>query len=73
MITGDDMFNAKAIARECGLPTPERAVVIEGVDFRNYSEEETMEKADKICVMARASPSDKLLMVVIILHPSFTL
>lgn len=63
MKTGDDMFNAKAIATECGLPTPERAVVIEGVDFRNYSEEERMEKADKICVMARASPSDKLLMV----------
>ncbi|GMN73204.1 hypothetical protein TIFTF001_052984 [Ficus carica] len=63
MITGDDMFNAKAIATECGLLTPERVVVIEGLDFRNYSEEERMEKADKLCVMATASPSDKLLMV----------
>ncbi|KAF2313903.1 hypothetical protein GH714_020442 [Hevea brasiliensis] len=37
--------------------------VVEGEEFRNYTHEERMEKADKICVMARSSPFDKLLMV----------
>ncbi|KAH9682424.1 putative calcium-transporting ATPase 13 plasma membrane-type [Citrus sinensis] len=37
--------------------------VLEGEEFRNYTHEERMEKVDKICVMARSSPLDKLLMV----------
>ena len=36
---------------------------LEGVEFRNYSSEQRMEKINKIRVMARSSPSDKLLMV----------
>ncbi|KAG8379917.1 hypothetical protein BUALT_Bualt07G0139200 [Buddleja alternifolia] len=34
-----------------------------GVEFCNYTEDERMEKVEKICVMARSSPFDKLLMV----------
>ncbi|KAH9668702.1 calcium-transporting ATPase 12 plasma membrane-type [Citrus sinensis] len=37
--------------------------VIQGEEFRNYTEEEKMEKVEKIYVMARASPDDKLAMV----------
>ncbi|KAF7151459.1 hypothetical protein RHSIM_Rhsim02G0037800 [Rhododendron simsii] len=67
MITGDNIFTAKAIATECGILKPnqdmESGAVVEGVEFRNYTSEERMEKVDKICVMARSSPFDKLLMV----------
>ncbi|KAL6292087.1 hypothetical protein ACE6H2_000229 [Prunus campanulata] len=67
MITGDNVFTAKAIATECGILKPDQdmfsGAVVEGVQFRNYTPEERMLKVDKICVMARSSPFDKLLMV----------
>ncbi|KAL4558737.1 hypothetical protein LXL04_036939 [Taraxacum kok-saghyz] len=67
MITGDNVFTAKAIATECGILESSKEVskeqVIEGVDFRNLTEEERMQKVDNIRVMARSSPFDKLLMV----------
>ncbi|KAK7316248.1 hypothetical protein VNO77_35129 [Canavalia gladiata] len=66
MITGDNIFTAKAIATECGILRPNQdtvGAVIEGEEFRNYTPEERLEKVDKICVMARSSPFDKLLMV----------
>ncbi|CAI9300630.1 unnamed protein product [Lactuca saligna] len=67
MITGDNVFTAKAIATECGILESSEEVheeqVIEGVEFRNLTEEERMQKVDKIRVMARSSPFDKLLMV----------
>jgi Ca2+-transporting ATPase len=67
MITGDNVFTAKAIATECGILRPDQdmasGAVVEGVEFRNYTPEERLEKVDKICVMARSSPFDKLLMV----------
>ncbi|GAB2226358.1 hypothetical protein Droror1_Dr00022161 [Drosera rotundifolia] len=67
MISGDNVFTAKAIAEECsilqsnGQATDDE--VIEGVVFRNYTLEQRLEKVDKIRVMARSSPLDKLLMV----------
>ncbi|CAL5421817.1 unnamed protein product [Camellia sinensis] len=66
MITGDNIFTAKAIAIESGIVKPNEDLnnaVVEGVTFRNYSDEERMEKINTIRVMARSSPSDKLLMV----------
>ncbi|CBI25052.3 unnamed protein product, partial [Vitis vinifera] len=67
MITGDNVFTAKAIATECGIlgsdDTEHKGAVVEGVEFRNYTHEERMQKIDKIRVMARSSPFDKLLMV----------
>ncbi|KAA8527656.1 hypothetical protein F0562_035475 [Nyssa sinensis] len=66
MITGDNVFTARAIATECGILKPNQdlnGAVVEGAEFRNYTPEERMEKVDKICVMARSSPFDKLLMV----------
>ncbi|KAK0595846.1 hypothetical protein LWI29_010589 [Acer saccharum] len=67
MITGDNVFTAKAIATDCGILGPNQdlssVLVVEGEEFRNYTHEERMDKVEKICVMARSSPSDKLLMV----------
>ncbi|KAJ0610384.1 putative P-type Ca(2+) transporter [Helianthus annuus] len=67
MITGDNVFTAKAIATECGILKPGQQVskeeVIEGEQFRNFTDDERMEKVDNIKVMARSSPFDKLLMV----------
>ncbi|MED6136682.1 putative calcium-transporting ATPase 13, plasma membrane-type [Stylosanthes scabra] len=66
MITGDNVFTAKAIATECGILRHDQdmaGAVVEGEEFRNYSPEERLEKVEKICVMARSSPFDKLLMV----------
>ncbi|EOY05827.1 Autoinhibited calcium ATPase [Theobroma cacao] len=67
MITGDNVFTARAIATECGILRPgddmSSGVVVEGEEFRNYTPRERMEKVDKIRVMARSSPFDKLLMV----------
>ncbi|XP_057960421.1 putative calcium-transporting ATPase 13, plasma membrane-type [Malania oleifera] len=67
MITGDNVFTATAIAIECGILNPGEGLnneaVVEGVEFRNYSNEERMERIDIIRVMARSSPFDKLLMV----------
>ncbi|KAL3849905.1 hypothetical protein ACJIZ3_011787 [Penstemon smallii] len=67
MITGDNVFTAKAIATECGILDHDQQIaigeVIEGIEFRNYTNEERLQKVDTIRVMARSSPLDKLLMV----------
>ncbi|XP_058086640.1 calcium-transporting ATPase 12, plasma membrane-type-like [Magnolia sinica] len=66
MITGDNVFTARAIAVECGILGPDQdmnGAVLEGKDFRSYSTEQRMEMVNRICVMARSSPFDKLLMV----------
>ncbi|PRQ36175.1 putative calcium-transporting ATPase [Rosa chinensis] len=71
MITGDNVFTAKAIATECGILRPGQdmlGAVIEAVEFRNYMLEERSEKVEKISVMARSSPFDKLLMVQCLEH-----
>ncbi|KMS95136.1 hypothetical protein BVRB_012030 [Beta vulgaris subsp. vulgaris] len=66
MITGDNVFTARAIAVECGIlqaGDDVNSAVVEGPEFRNYTDQERIEKVDKIRVMARSSPFDKLLMV----------
>jgi len=72
MITGDNVHTARAIASECGILDPneefDEEAVVEGFQFRNYSHEEIMDKIDRIRVMARSSPFDKLLMVQCLKH-----
>ncbi|EEF45218.1 cation-transporting atpase plant, putative [Ricinus communis] len=67
MITGDNVFTGRAIAIECGILKPGEDIssgaIVEGEEFRNCTEEERLEKVEKIRVMARSSPFDKLLMV----------
>ncbi|XP_059652750.1 calcium-transporting ATPase 12, plasma membrane-type-like [Cornus florida] len=67
MITGDNIFTARAIAIECGILESDQSMhdreVVEGVEFRNFTSDERMDWVEKIRVMARSSPLDKLLMV----------
>ncbi|KAK3434030.1 hypothetical protein EUGRSUZ_D01503 [Eucalyptus grandis] len=68
MVTGDNLQTAKAIALECGiLLGPEADAtgpnLIEGKDFRSLIGVEREETAEKISVMGRSSPNDKLLLV----------
>ncbi|KAI8009791.1 putative calcium-transporting ATPase 13, plasma membrane-type [Camellia lanceoleosa] len=67
MITRDNVFTARAIAIECGILKPNQEMnseaAVDGDEFGNYTPEARLEKVDKIRVMARSSPFDKLLMV----------
>ena len=69
MITVNNVFAAREIATECGIlrlddqDMNDTESVVEGEVFRNYTPEERLEKVEKIRVMARSSPCDKLLMV----------
>ncbi|TVU05044.1 hypothetical protein EJB05_48192, partial [Eragrostis curvula] len=67
MVTGDNIETAKAIALECGILDANSVIsepfVIEGKVFREMSEIARGEVADKILVMGRSSPNDKLLLV----------
>ncbi|XP_057737718.1 calcium-transporting ATPase 8, plasma membrane-type-like isoform X4 [Arachis stenosperma] len=67
MFTGDNINTAKAIALECGiLSSFDNAIepcVIEGREFRALTDEQRKEIAEKIVVMGRSSPNDKLLLV----------
>ncbi|CAH9110339.1 unnamed protein product [Cuscuta europaea] len=67
MVTGDGIQTAKAIALECGILGSDSDAtepnVIEGKAFRALSESDRQEVAEKISVMGRSSPNDKLLLV----------
>ncbi|XP_068643358.1 calcium-transporting ATPase 5, plasma membrane-type-like [Aristolochia californica] len=67
MITGDNLQTAKAIALECGIIASEadarEPTLIEGKAFRNLSMTQREDIAEKISVMGRSSPNDKLLLV----------
>ncbi|BAT80110.1 hypothetical protein LR48_Vigan04g007200 [Vigna angularis] len=67
MVTGDNVKTAKAIAVECGIlgsfADATEPNIIEGKTFRGLSDAERDEIADRILVMGRSSPNDKLLLV----------
>lgn len=67
MVTGDNLRTARAIALECGILGSDADAtepnLIEGKVFRALSEVRRQEIADKISVMGRSSPNDKLLLV----------
>ncbi|CAL5023669.1 unnamed protein product [Urochloa decumbens] len=66
MVTGDNLKTARAIALECGILVNSDAsadAIIEGRVFRAYTDTEREDVAEKISVMARSSPNDKLLLV----------
>ncbi|QBZ59190.1 hypothetical protein PoMZ_04151 [Pyricularia oryzae] len=67
MVTGDNILTGRAIAKECGIYTPEEGgLAMEGPDFRRKSEEELKEIAPKLQVLARSSPEDKRILVKIL-------
>ncbi|KAH1232143.1 hypothetical protein AAZX31_09G058900 [Glycine max] len=67
MVTGDNVKTAKAIAVECGIlnsyADATEPNIIEGKTFRGLSDAQRDEIADRISVMGRSSPNDKLLLV----------
>ncbi|XP_029121603.1 calcium-transporting ATPase 5, plasma membrane-type [Elaeis guineensis] len=67
MVTGDNIQTAKAIALECGILDSDASAteptVIEGKAFRALSETAREAIAERITVMGRSSPNDKLLLV----------
>jgi Ca2+-transporting ATPase len=62
MVTGDNIFTAKAIASECGI-LKEGGLVVEGQDFRRWDDEKVNKELENLVVMARSSPMDKLKLV----------
>uniref|UniRef100_M8BEP9 Calcium-transporting ATPase n=1 Tax=Aegilops tauschii TaxID=37682 RepID=M8BEP9_AEGTA len=65
MVTGDNILTARAIAKECGIISSNdpSGIVIEGHEFRAMSPEQQLEIVDRIRVMARSLPLDKLALV----------
>ncbi|KAL6560164.1 Calcium-transporting ATPase 8, plasma membrane-type [Orobanche hederae] len=67
MVTGDNLQTAKAIALECGILGSDADAtapnLIEGKAFRGLTDTQRLDVADKISVMGRSSPNDKLLLV----------
>lgn len=66
VITGDNSNTAWEIAGQIGLIAEDdkrEEVLMTGAEFQALSDEEAYEAADKIKIMARARPADKLKMV----------
>ncbi|EOY09204.1 Autoinhibited Ca2+-ATPase 11 isoform 1 [Theobroma cacao] len=62
MVTGDNIYTAKAIAKECGILTADENA-IEGPEFSRKSLDEMRDIIPNIQVMARSKPMDKLNLV----------
>lgn len=67
MITTEDVQKAKISALACGIFSPNQTAItddiIEGIEFRSFTDQERPEKAEKYSVIAGASTSDRLLLV----------
>jgi len=64
MVTGDNLLTGKAIAKECGIYTPETGgIAMEGPEFRRKSDAELKELVPHLQVLARSSPEDKRILV----------
>ena len=58
VVTGDNPLTARTIADQIGL-FQAGDEVIEGVEFRAWSDEEALERLDRMRVLARSVPTDK--------------
>ncbi|KAM7190444.1 hypothetical protein V8F20_009727 [Naviculisporaceae sp. PSN 640] len=64
MVTGDNILTGRAIAKECGIYTPETGgIAMEGPVFRRKSDDELKELVPHLQVLARSSPEDKRILV----------
>lgn len=59
MITGDNILTAEHVAREVGIVTNEKNILITGQELDLLSEEDLIEKIHDIKVIARANPLHK--------------
>jgi len=62
MVTGDYPDTARAIAQQIGLLRPE-AEVVSGAELNDISEEELIERIERVDVFARVSPQHKVRIV----------
>lgn len=62
MVTGDNLATASAIAKQCGILTPD-GITLEGPIFRKMTPQELDDVLPKLQVLARSSPEDKFLLV----------
>ena len=62
MVTGDNIWTAKAIAQDSGILSTD-GTVMEGVEFRSLSESQMDEVIPQLRVLARVSPEDKRILV----------
>ncbi|CAM6053706.1 unnamed protein product [Sphagnum tenellum] len=62
MVTGDNLLTARAIAVECGI-LDEDGLAVEGEEFRKWDDAKIEKDLEKLSVMARSSPTDKLRLV----------
>ena len=62
MVSSDNISELRDMAVQCGMSDP-NSLVLDGNAFRNYTEEERMDRVDRISIMGNALPSDKLLLV----------
>lgn len=49
MVTGDNLYTAKAIAQECGILLPD-GMVVEGQDFRLWDDARLDRDLNHLCV-----------------------
>lgn len=61
MVTGDNLLTARFIAEECGIYTG--GLYMEGKEWREMTDEQRADCVMNLEVLARAIPSDKLLLV----------
>lgn len=62
MVTGDNIFTAKAIAKECGILSASD-IAMEGPEFRKLSGSQMDQAILHLKVLARSSPEDKRILV----------
>eukprot|EP00201_Polytomella_parva_P009432 CAMPEP_0175050876 /NCGR_PEP_ID=MMETSP0052_2-20121109/7489_1 /TAXON_ID=51329 ORGANISM="Polytomella parva, Strain SAG 63-3" /NCGR_SAMPLE_ID=MMETSP0052_2 /ASSEMBLY_ACC=CAM_ASM_000194 /LENGTH=692 /DNA_ID=CAMNT_0016315101 /DNA_START=58 /DNA_END=2132 /DNA_ORIENTATION=+ len=62
MVTGDNIFTATHIARECGI-LGDNGIALEGPKFRDMAAHDLLPILPVLRVLARSSPEDKLTLV----------
>ena len=59
MITGDNKVTAKSIAKDAGIINSDRDVVLTSSELNSMSDDKVKDIIPKLCVVARALPTDK--------------